>query len=203
MITFKSLVNEVLDHTQGCNDLLAERILRQTAQSFFRATNAFRVDTVINGIDGQAQYPVTLGSEAYPVEIIYLKEDGEPLGHTSDGELMQYDIGTAQSATKFMFEDATVTLYPTPEHVGELQLRVAAIPTNDAEGIPDDLGYLYRDAIVYGAISRLLMQSGMEWYNPSLGRQFQQMHSQAVFDAKNRANKSYTPVRKKVAYGGL
>ena len=86
----------------------------------------------------------------------------------------------------------------------ELRGEVALTVTNEATEVPDRLGYEFGDAIVLGALGRLLRIPGTEWTNPQLAMAYVAGYEEAIDRAATRAASGFKQERTRtVRYGGL
>lgn len=89
-------------------------------------------------------------------------------------------------------------------HGHELTGEVAVAPLRHASELPDRLGLEFGDAIVYGAIARLLRVPQVEWSDYQRAGDYYAMFLQAVEAGATRAENGFKTNRTRVVrYGGL
>lgn len=82
---------------------------------------------------------------------------------------LDWERGTGEAPTDFISIAAdTIQLYPIPTlDISEAFVpHVAFIPDPKTTHLDDRLYYYYKEAIVAGALSKLLRMSGTKWYDP-------------------------------------
>jgi len=105
-----------------------------------------------------------------------------------------------QSGTPLYFSESlrgsspVLHLTPAPDKACELDLYVVLVPQRASRMIPDFISEEWRDAIVHGALGRLLMQSGKPWTNPEKALLHKREFALAVRDARQQAaSDNWTP----------
>jgi hypothetical protein len=83
-------------------------------------------------------------------------------------------------------------LVPTPDLEGTLTMEVALKPSPTAETIDDDLYDEFREAIVHGALSRLMLSPKKPYTDTNLGTYHAQQFVAAAAAAGLRAARNYT-----------
>ena len=85
----------------------------------------------------------------------------------------------------------------------EVSGEIAVAPSGVAEEIPERLGQEFRDALVMGALARLMRVPGAEWSNPQQAMFYQVEFQEAKDRAATRAEDGFTKKRTRtVRYGG-
>lgn len=89
-------------------------------------------------------------------------------------------------------------------HGHELHGEVAVAPTKDLDELPDRLGFEFGDAIVYGAIARLLRIPQAEWSDYRRAADYYALFNDMIDQAATRAENGFKVNRTRVVrYGGL
>ena len=86
----------------------------------------------------------------------------------------------------------SLMLMPTPATSGMLTMTVALKPSPDADGIDDSIFDEYREAIVHGALARLMLSPKKPYTNMQLAQYHDQLFAIRVADAGMRAARSHT-----------
>ena len=86
----------------------------------------------------------------------------------------------------------SLMLMPTPATSGMLTMTVALKPSPDADGIDDSIFDEYREAIVHGALARLMLSPKKPYTNMQLAQYHYQLFAIRVADAGMRAARGHT-----------
>lgn len=87
-----------------------------------------------------------------------------------------------------------MNLWPVPDKPVELELFVALVPQRQSRSIPDHISEVWHDAIVCGALARLLMQSNKPWTDPQKSTYYREKFAAAVREARHKtAFDNWTP----------
>lgn len=88
-----------------------------------------------------------------------------------------------------------MNLWPVPKNPVTLELYVVLVPQRQSRSIPDHISEVWHDAIIHGALSRLLMQSNKPWTDPQKAAYFKQEFAVAVRDARQKSvSDNWTPM---------
>ena len=100
---------------------------------------------------------------------------------------------------------ATFWLVPVPNEtkVSSTVLRVQLKPTHQSTACDDDVMNDYRDAIVAGALFRLLRLPSKEWTDFAGAQVYGSLFSEYIVNAERRARHADEGVARKVRYGGV
>ena len=85
-----------------------------------------------------------------------------------------------------------LTLVPKPNVAGTLKLIVALKPDTDATGIDDDIFREYREAIVHGALAKLMLSPRKPYTNSELAVHHMQQFTAKTGGAGMRVARNYT-----------
>lgn len=160
----------------------------QAAREFFFATRAWREPMEsIAMVPGQSRYAIPLPPDTVLVEPTRVELDG--------GRLPSQGWWTT----------AAGELELSPGYRGhQLTGELALAPGDEADEIPDRIGNEFRDAITYGALSRLLRVPQAEWSDLRLAGVYAGLFNEAKDAAAVRAENGYKSNRtRRVRYGGL
>lgn len=104
-----------------------------------------------------------------------------------------YDWRNQSGMPRYVLGDATaLTLVPNPDANGTLKLTVALKPSTSAIGVDDNIFNEYREAIVHGALARLMLSPKKPYSSPQLATHHQQQFTILTGQAGMRQAKSYT-----------
>lgn len=175
------LLDDILPHilvdAPGCPSPVARRALLNAAIEFCDFTHAWNeIQDPITLIDNQHTYDVDLPTGAAVALVMSIaKPSGEIHPRTMDQvKAWLPDWQTASSTSPTVFASPSsksqVRLFPTPKDAQRLRvtMRVAYKPTITATELPDDLVNDHLEALVHGALTRLMAEPGKAWSNPGL-----------------------------------
>jgi len=188
-------VEDIQLRLPGVTKKVAEHQIFAAAQDFFR-------DSLIWVV----RVPFILDSTK---QFVYLSPsyDGGVVGtiigasyeETPLGAYTVKPLGTSTSSTPkgfYAHDSGTIELFPsltTAANGKTLYVDVALIPSTFDTRIPSDTWNLYRDALICGTLSRLLMWKGRPWYDAKQGvleaREYKQALSKARVSTLSRFTK--------------
>ena len=210
MADFNELLPDILPHVRSCPGPSITRALQWIGQDFYQRSEAYthEVGNVTVQLD-DSEVTIILPTDARLVVPLVMYLDGERLSTTNEDMLaLQFGDWRAQSGVpKFVMVDDEQTdklILALPSD-GEYTLtgKVALKPTRTATTIPDNLFEIHGNALVDGALYRLLMMKNTEWYDPKLAsyhRGEYELAIDAAYDAVNKGNTSRLMV---TGYGGI
>lgn len=191
-------------HLPGCPSVVLRHELRRAAQRFFLNTQAWQMllpaIPVAAGTDS-----ITLPAPAADLEIVRIESatyDGVRIEVKSataiEGE--NPDDWTAHTGTPNTLIQLTpgiVIPYPVPATTAAsgLRLRVSVRPNESSLGIPDEMATRFREAIIAGANSSLMLYPGKPWTNPDMAAVNNQIFQSAIGEARAAAARSYGRAR--------
>ena len=170
-----ALIPDVLVEANECPRALILRELVGAARHFCQETHVWEEPVgTIYPIDGLLDYSLPLPTGASIVAV------------TSD---LNADV----------IPPDTVRFAGVP--ADEIAVTAALQPAYGAGVLPDQVADQYREAIVSGALSRLMMMTGRPWANPQLVEYHSRIVSDAISRARARQFRGYTnrPMRINVA----
>lgn len=194
-IRLTDLMNDVLPYTPGCPNPVVRRELRKSAQRFCRETMVLQIDVEpITVAAGVTDVDLTLycPSQTRPVKAIEVNVDGRVVASISKDGLRtlnpQYQQAAAGTVQRYFAknEDA-ITLFPAPALDSVVRLTLAICPTDNAQTFPDELGGLWRNAIVGGAIQRICAVPGQPYTSMELAN----MGAAWYYDGTTRASTEF------------
>ena len=162
-----ALLPEVLPHVPGCSDPLAETAIRNSVIEFCQQSHAWQENLapIVPEADVK-EYDLNLPTGAALVLVL-------------DETEMEVDLAKK-----------TVIFAEVP--AGSITLRVALKPARAADSFPDHIGEQYGEAIVSGALAKLMMMTGKPWANPQLAEYHGRIVSDAISRARAREFRGYT-----------
>lgn len=184
MTPFSSLLPDILPSVAGCPSALALWALRRAADEFCTRTLAWRAE--LPAMDVVAEYPFHRLEAPAGGRLVMVLEaffQGRRLTPASEELLDEEHPGWAMlspgTPTRFVLPKAgELRLVPAPGFFagGGLLVRVALAPSAQAVETEDFLLVDHGQALVHGALSRLLALSAKPWSDQAMaahhGRQF-------------------------------
>ena len=178
--------------------------LHTAAVDFCRKTNAWRFSTgSIPAIANVTDYEVSVPANTRICRIMSGTWKDKPL----------YAVSTIQRnangpmGTPYYYQLVGQTLRitdaPTATEFDAFDFELALEPTMSATGMDDEFINEHYQAIVWGAVTSLLMMPLQPWSAPQSAVAYEQHYIAAVSRAEGRANDDHTPKRRKTRYGGL
>ena len=211
IVLYSELIPEVLINALSCPDFIAERALRHVALDFFRRTHVYR-ETLSLDPDGTESISLTAGlpTETRAEEILWVRYNQQRnLVAISEKMLnaknVNWEDDTGDPYYYFQPSPNTISLAPHPAgaEVGTVTARVVLVPTRTSTGVEQIYMDEHYEALVDGAVAKILSINAEEWANPNLSQLYTQRYENAVLTATNRAERNGTPVVREVRYGGL
>lgn len=170
----------------GCPLEIVNRELAAVAEDFFSRTQLWResLDAQQTVID-EPYYDIT---DCTTVEsVLWAKVDNLDLIHTDERFITPEFLNRKGRPTHFWIEKETqIRLYPIPDVVLPLDIRVVLKPSRSARGIPNFVYQRWVDAFVAGAIYRVTRIPNKEWSNSEQAAFNKNMYEQAVTNARIR-----------------
>lgn len=170
--------------------------LRRAAQSFFRASYAWKVnENPVSVAAGAEQVSLALASaDQELVRVDAAWWDNKPLEPTTLDALNAEFHDAWQTHTgapeRFLeLEAGQLRLFPKPLAASTIGLRVqlSVQPSEASAGLPDALALRYRDEIHVGAKARLMLIPGRPWTNPELAAAYGAAFSSLINQAHAKA----------------
>ncbi|MFW5910503.1 MAG: hypothetical protein ACOCUJ_01525 [Thiohalospira sp.] len=174
---FLDLEPEIAPEVGGAPSPVVERAVREVARDFCRRTQLWRDE----------QPPTKTRAERADVYLAIPPEAAVSaiLRATVGGRELQPETSRrshpGQQPTHYWLEQGQILrLTPTPQEGGEsLEVILALIPSSTAASLPDWIADEAREALVYGALSRLLVQR-TSWGDPEMAQMYRQQYEQEV-----------------------
>jgi hypothetical protein len=157
--TWDNFYDFVAGDLPGCPFAAVDVALRQAAIDFCSQSLAWKYSHPdIAVTSGTASYNSVPPAQAVVHAVTYAEFEGSEIDcHTGESGIQIYNWRNQAGTPEYVLGGVTaLTLVPTPDVVGTLKLEVALKPSPAAIGIDDDVFDEYRDAIVHGALARLM-----------------------------------------------
>ncbi len=208
MASYSSLVKEVLPYVPLCPDLLVERNLRSAAIEFCERSKAYILDmdpfTTTSGVY-EYDFDIPTGTEVH--QILYMTYDGKDMDPISPRSLeLNYPDWRDKSGNPHVYLQKTPTTFwvvPVPSGPKEVIASVALKPSRTSNSIDTTVSNQYRDAIIYGALYRLLRIPNREWTEIGSAQEYLYQFNLEIQQAELRARGGDLGVKRTVKYKGL
>lgn len=188
-----SFLPEILLSAPGLADVIAESYVRNSAIKFCNLTR-YVIETLDSQTIRSGEYEVDLivsgGEEVAAVKSVYV--DGRPIDPISEQDLSSQYGGwkTYTGWPKHYLSDAAILrLFPIPTAEIVVDVTVAKRPTSTAVTVNDVLYKEWREAIVAGALSQILLVPNQTFTNPQIALVQNQIFSDWVVTAQAKSYK--------------
>lgn len=162
----------------GCSQAAQVSALRQSAISFCEQSLAWKYDhpdIAVSVAVGKYLFSAPGGSVVHAV--VYAEfNDSEIETRAMERDISTWDVKHKTGTPEYVLGGPiSVTLVPTPDVEGTLKLRVVLKPSPAADGLDDDIYSEYRETIVHGALSRLMLSPKKPYTDAVLANYHAQM----------------------------
>ncbi|HJT51957.1 MAG TPA: hypothetical protein VJ734_08465, partial [Nitrosospira sp.] len=189
----------VMPELPGCPLAVADSALRQAAITFCEQSLAWQsAHPDISITSGVAEYSLAPpeGTVVHTITCATLNgEEIEPVGPLS---IPVTHWRSQAGKVRYMLSGPTsVTLMPDPYAAGTLTMIAVLKPSAVSTGIDNNLFNEYREAIVHGALARLMLSPRKPYTNPQLAAYHHQQFAIKTATAGMRAarNNARTPLQ--------
>jgi len=210
MATFSSLIKEVLPYVPTCPDNLVESHLRSATIELCEKSQAYVYDLdSITSVSGVYEYDFGQPTSTTVHQILWMTYNGDDLDPISPRSLeLNYPDWRDKSSIPQVYLQKSPDafwLVPVPNSTttNAIQISVALKPTRSSSNIDSTFSNDYRDAIIYGALYRLLRMPNREWSDPTAANDYLSLFMQETKQAELRARAGDLGVRRLVKYKGV
>jgi hypothetical protein len=185
----------VIPDVPGCPFAAVEVALRQSAIDFCSQSLAWKYQHPdIAVTPPTASYNFVPPDQAVVHAVTYAAfNDNEIDCHTGETGIQIYDWRNQTGTPEYVLGGATaLQLVPTPDVAGTLNLEVALKPSPTATGIDDSMFNEYREAIVHGALGRLMASPKKPYTALQLATYHQSLFTQMAGQAGMRVARNCT-----------
>lgn len=203
VMAWSVFIPDVLPHVAGCPVALAKHEIKRAAQAFFQGSRAWQVTLPTPFAVAADQSEVTIATGSVEYDLVRVEKawfDGRPLDvvtadvlDQSFGDDWQSHTGTPSLVVQNT--PSVVRLYPVPTDAAAtgIKCRVSVKPAETATGIPDDMYVRFKDAIITGAKSRLMLypEKTSPFADPKMGMALSSAFDVMVSNARLAAARAY------------
>ena len=208
MAAYSSLVKEVLPYVPLCPDSLVEQNIRAAAIEFCERSKAYILDLdAFSTIAGVYEYDFDIPTVTEVHQILYMTEDGNDMDPISPRSLeLNYPDWRDRTGNPHVYLQKTPTSFwvvPVPSGTRQVIVSVALKPSRTSNNIDTTIANQYRDAIIYGALYRLLRIPSREWTDVGAAREYLAQFNLEIQQAELRARGGDLGVKRTVKYKGI
>tara|TARA_B100000902_G_scaffold260268_1_gene246502 strand:- start:14161 stop:14835 length:675 start_codon:yes stop_codon:yes gene_type:complete len=208
MATYTSLVKEILPYVPLCPDALVEQHIRAATIEFCERSKAYILDMdPFNTTAGVYEYDFDIPVATEVHQVLYMTHDGNDMDPISPRSLeLNYPDWRNRTGSPHVYLQKSSSLFwivPVPSGSKEVIASVALKPTRTSNNIDSTVSNQYRDAILYGALYRLLRMPGREWTDVGAAREYLAQFNNEIMQAELRARGGDLGVKRTVKYKGV
>jgi hypothetical protein len=208
--TYESLIPEIIPIVPSCPDSLIHQHIRSTVIDLCERSSIYQKELdPITTTSSIYEYDFDAPSGTIVHKIIWAIYDGNVLEPVTSGLLEQREsdwrnnTGTPEYILKQNQENFWIVPVPSVSKTEGLILRVALKPTHTSTSCDSTVMSDNRDAIVNGALFRLLRIPSKDWTDFNAANIYASLYNEGIGTAEKRARLGDTAVAGKVNYGGL
>lgn len=208
MATYSSLVKEILPYVPLCPDSLVEQHIRSATIEFCERSKAYILDMdPFNTTAGVYEYDFDIPVATEVHQVLYMTHDGNDMDPISPRSLeLNYPDWRNRTGNPHVYLQKSASLFwivPVPSGTKEVIASVALKPTRTSNNIDSTISNQYRDAIIYGALYRLLRMPNREWTDVGAAREYLAQFNSEITQAELRARGGDLGVKRTVKYKGI
>jgi hypothetical protein len=185
----------VVSDLPGCPFAAIDVALRQAAIDFCSQSLAWKYSHPDIAVTvGTASYNYVPPDQAVVHAVTYAEFEGSEIDcHTGESGIQIYNWRNQTGSPQYVLGGATsLSLVPTPDVAGTLKLEVALKPDPAATGLDDSVFAEFREAMVHGALGRLMLSPKKPYSNAQLATFHQQQFTILTGQAGMRQARNYT-----------
>lgn len=195
MKLWSELYDLVMPDLPGCPFAAVNSALRQSTIVFCEQSLAWKEEhPPVAVLPATAEYAFIPPTGAAVHAVTYAQFNGKEISpHTGELHFATRAWRNQTGTPEYVLGGATsLRLVPEPDTAGTLAMVVALKPSASAAGIHEVLFNEYREAIVHGALARLMLSPRKPYTNTQLAQYHQQQFAVETAMAGTRAARSYT-----------
>lgn len=170
-----------------------ERVVNQTAVDFCKQSRIWREKRRIDVEKGTEQVRLRTSGGGRVDQVLQAVHQDQKGRNVELGKVEDHKIINAPSGQPRYFSEGlersnpVIRFWPIPDREGTVDLYVVLVPQRQSTSIPDHISEEWYEAIVHGALYRLMIDSGKPYSNPDKALFHKQQFDLAVRDAKQKA----------------
>ena len=210
--TYESLLPDVIPMAPGCPDMLIENAIRSSTIELCEKAGVYKKELdVITTTANIYEYDLEPPSGTAVHKINWVTHKGidlEPLSTSLLETRKPKWREAAYAGTPEYFVKVTQSLFwlvpvPNVTTTSSTYVHVQLKPTHSSTSCDSDVMNDYRDAIVTGAVFRLLRMPSKDWTDYAGAQAYGTFFLKEVEIADNRARNADTAIARSVKYGGI
>lgn len=210
-ISYEALVPEIAPHLYGCPDILIENSIRAAVIELCEKALVYQAELdPVTTVSGIYEYDLEAPSGTSVHKVLWVSHHGKDLEPTTSVLLEQRlpkwrETDQAGMPVYFIKQSSSVVwLAPAPSTTSANSTIIRAVlkPTHTSQSCDNDVMNDYRDAIVNGALFRLLRIPNRDWTDFKHSQLYANLFAQAIVEAERRSRNADTGVSRVVKYGG-
>lgn len=194
MTPWSSFYDLLSPDVPGCPQAAQIVALRQAAITFCEQSLAWTYEHPdVSVVSGTAKYLFEPPSQTV-VHAVTLAEFNDDLLEIRkmERDISNWTLRLATGTPEYLLGGPTsVTLVPMPDVAGTLKLKVALKPSPAGDGVDDKIFDEYREAVVHGALSKLLLSPKKPYTDMTLANYHAQLFHIQTACAGMREAKNY------------
>lgn len=210
-IAYDAFLSDILPYARNCPDPTIESAVRSTVIEMCEKTEIWQAELdPISAVANQYEYDLEPPAGSLVHRILTLTDPrGVPLEPVTSGLLDQRspDWRNEPGTPRFYIkrDQALIWIAPAPDtaRVNAYLLRAVLKPTVTSTSCDAWIMTDFRDAIVNGAISRLLQMPDRDWSNFKTSAVMYAKFQDALVEIEKRARQANEGVVPVVSYGGI
>ena len=211
-IAYETLLPEIIPMVPGCPDTLIENNIRSAVIELCEKTGVYQAElSPISTVAGTYEYTLAAPANTVVHKVMWVVHDGKDLEPISTGLLEQrlpnWRDSDNRGTPEYFIKDGQNSLWlvPVPEasQSNSTIARVQLKPTHTSTEADDYIINDCHDAIVNGALFRLLRLPSKDWTDYSGAQVYGSLFNEGLVAAERRARHADSGVARKTKYGGL
>jgi hypothetical protein len=206
MAALSDLTPYITNSLPMVSDLLATQQLNRAARTMCSESDCWKYEYTFNTVVGTADYTYTLPTDTERTRVEYVRHNDEYLKPTSWDRVVADHEDPTKDGVPIVFTErlpGTLTLYPNPDTVQEVRVRLSIMPVLGKDVMDTALMAQHGQTLANGAIGYLMMMPGKLWSDPQGGAIYNQMFIRGVDRARTRARDGSTTRVRVAQYGGI
>lgn len=187
---YLDMLSDVLSEAEGCPEETAMRAMRDACIAWAQGTYCLTVSLpVTTTAEAPDDLPVALDAQ-WAVAILSARIAGEEVSVLAANDPATEDATAEYPAIVYADPDRPYVV-PPPTVPVDVELFLAVAPGQESTEIPDFMWQRWREALIDGALARLLAKRGKPWSDPQEAERRRLLFElaktqQAMFLGRNR-----------------
>jgi len=206
MASLKDLTPYVANSFPMASDLLIVQQLARAARTMCAESYCWKYETTFDTVVGQQDYTYTLPADSERIRIDNVWINEEQMTPIAWDELLYPKYDPEKTGRPTHFSEKIVgelSLWPIPQQIEEVKIRLSLMPTLNATTFDDSLQAQHGQTLSSGAMSYLMLMPGKVWSDAQGGILYNEMFIQGVNRARTKARDGSTKRIRMVNYGGI